>query len=57
MNFAVRHSGLLRLMFGSEFPHRAEFPGLSEATTVIGEEIGRILNDAAAGLTAWGAIR
>ncbi len=54
--FAVRHAGLLRLMFGSELPNRADFPGLAEATAGIGEEIGRLLGDAAAGLTVWAAI-
>ena len=56
MQFAVRHSGLLRLMFGTELPNRAEFPALAAATAAIGEEIGRALNDAAAGLTAWAAV-
>lgn len=56
MRFAVRHSGLLRLMFGSELPNRADFPGLAEATTAIGEEIGRMIGDSAAGLTVWAAI-
>jgi AcrR family transcriptional regulator len=56
LRFAVRHGGLLRLMFGSELPHRAETPGLADATTAIGEEIGRALNDDAAGLAVWAAI-
>ena len=56
MRFAVRHSGLLRLMFGSELPNRGEFPGLSEATVAIGEEMGRVLEDPAAGLTVWAAV-
>jgi len=56
VRFAVRHSGLLRLMFGSELPNRTAFSGLSEATSAIGEEIGRMLGDAAAGLTVWAAI-
>jgi len=54
--FAVRHSGLLRLMFGSELPNRVDFPGLAEATAGIGLEIGRMLGDSAAGLTVWAAI-
>src|SRR6266478_4987340 len=56
LRFASRHGGLLRLMFGSELPNRADFPGLAEATALIGEDIGRLLGDAAAGLTVWAAI-
>lgn len=56
LRFAVRHSGLLRLMFGAELPNRAETPGLAEATAAIGEEIGRALRDPAAGLTVWAAV-
>jgi AcrR family transcriptional regulator len=56
MRFAVRHTGLLRLMFGSELPNRGDFPGLSEATQAIGEEVGRALEDPAAGLTVWAAV-
>jgi AcrR family transcriptional regulator len=54
--FAARHSGLLRLMFGSEFADRSVFPELAHATAAIGEEIGVILGDPAAGLTAWAAV-
>ena len=56
LRFAARHSGLLRLMFGSELPNRNEFSGLAEATAAIGEEIGHALKDPAAGLTVWAAI-
>ena len=56
MHFAARHSGLLRLMLGSELPNRGAFPGLAEATAAIGEEMGHALGDAAAGLTAWAAV-
>jgi AcrR family transcriptional regulator len=56
LRFAARHSGLLRLMFGSELPNRADIPGLAAATSAIGEEIGRALQDDAAGLTIWAAI-
>lgn len=56
MRFAVRHAGLLRLMFGSELPNRTGFPGLTEATAAIGEEIGRAIGDAPAGLAVWAAI-
>ena len=56
LRFAARHSGLLRLMFGSELPNRTEFSGLAEATAAIGEEIGHALKDPAAGLTVWAAI-
>jgi AcrR family transcriptional regulator len=50
LRYATRHAGLIRLMFGSELPHRAE------ATAAIGEEIGRALRDPAAGLTIWATI-
>lgn len=56
LRFAVSHPGLIRLMFGSELPNRAQTPGLAEATAAIGEEMGNVLDDAAAGLTAWAAI-
>jgi AcrR family transcriptional regulator len=56
LRFGVRHSGLLRLMFGSELPNRAQIPGLSEATAAIGDEIGSALRDPAAGLTVWAAV-
>ena len=56
LRFASRHAGLLRLMFGSELPNRADFPGLAEATTLIGEDIGVALGDPAAGLAAWAAM-
>jgi AcrR family transcriptional regulator len=56
LRFASRHAGLLRLMFGSELPNRADFPGLAEATALIGEDIGRALGDPAAGLAAWAAM-
>jgi len=56
LRFASRHGGLLRLMFGSELPNRADFPGLAEATALIGEDIGHALGDPAAGLAAWAAM-
>jgi len=56
LRFAIRHTGLLRLMFGAELPNRSQTPGLAEATAAIGEEIGRALHDPAAGLTVWAAI-
>src|SRR5882757_1538733 len=56
LRFASRHGGLLRLMFGSELPNRADFPGLAEATILIGEDIGDALGDRAAGLAAWAAM-
>jgi AcrR family transcriptional regulator len=56
LRFASRHGGLLRLMFGSELPNRADFPGLAEATILIGEDIGTALGDRAAGLAAWAAM-
>jgi AcrR family transcriptional regulator len=56
LRFASRHGGLLRLMFGSELPNRADFPGLAEATILIGEDIGIALGDQAAGLAAWAAM-
>jgi len=56
MRFAVRHAGLLRLMFGPELPNRTGFPGLTEATAAIGEEVSRAIGDSAAGLAVWAAI-
>src|SRR5712671_2350286 len=56
LRFASRHPGLLRLMFGSQLPNRADFPGLAEATALIGEDIGRALGDPAAGLAAGAAM-
>jgi hypothetical protein len=56
LRFASRHAGLLRLMFGSELPNRGDYPGLAEATVLIGEDIGRALGDAAAGLAVWAAM-
>jgi hypothetical protein len=56
MRFAVRHAGLLRLMFGSEIPNRTEFTGLTEATAAIGDEIGQAIGDSAAGLAVWSTI-
>ena len=56
MRFAVRHAGLLRLMFGSELPNRTGFPGLTEATAAIGDDIGRAIGNSPAGLAVWAAI-
>ncbi len=56
LRFASRNGGLLRLMFGSEIPNRAAFPGLSEATMAIAEDIGEALRDSAAGIAVWAAI-
>lgn len=56
LHFAARHPGLLRLMFGSELPNRAGFPGLEEATISIGDEIGRAIGDPMAGLAVWATI-
>jgi len=56
LRFASRHAGLLRLIFGSELPYRADYPGLAEATAGIGEDIGAALGDAAAGLAVWAAM-
>jgi AcrR family transcriptional regulator len=56
LRFASRHPGLLRLMLGSELPNRSDFPGLAEATAMIGDDIGRALGDPAAGLAAWAAM-
>ncbi|HEX3486684.1 MAG TPA: hypothetical protein VHT51_16615, partial [Micropepsaceae bacterium] len=56
LRFASRHGGLLRLIFGAELPNRTDYPGLSEATALIGEDIGRALGDAAAGLAVLAAV-
>ena len=56
LRFAARHGGLLTLMFGSELPNRWDYPGLAEATALIGEDIGLALGDAAGGLAVWAAM-
>jgi len=54
--FASRHSGLLKLMFGSEIPNRFDFPGLEEATNAVPEEMGKALGDQVLGLAVWGTV-
>ena len=56
MRFAVRHSGLMRLMFGAEFFDRTAFPGLTEASDLIGYEIGTAVDDPILGLAVWASI-
>ena len=54
--FDGRHSGLLKLMFGSEIPNRFDFPGLVEATNSVPEEMGKALDDQVLGLAVWGTV-
>ena len=56
LRFAVRHPGLIRLIFGAEFRNRASFTGLSEATDALVADIGQALADPAAGLAALAAM-
>lgn len=56
LRFAVRHPGLIRLIFGAEFSNRTSFSTLSEATNALIEEIGLALADPAAGLAALAAM-
>jgi hypothetical protein len=43
-------------MFGPQLPNREKFPELGEAADGVGTEIGRALQDTAAGLAVWAAI-
>jgi AcrR family transcriptional regulator len=56
MRFAVHHGGLMRLMFGSEFLDRTQFAGLTEASDLIGHEVGVAVSDPILGLAVWAAI-
>lgn len=56
MRFAVRHAGLMRLMFGSELPNRAAFPNLAETSEAVGREVGHAIGDPMLGAAVWGAI-
>jgi len=55
-DFAGRHAGLMKLMFGSEIPNRSDFPGLEEATNLVPEEMGKALGDQVLGLAVWGTV-
>jgi len=54
--FATRHGALLRLMFGPDFPNRANMPKLLAASESVGEEIGVALGNPALGLAVWAAV-
>jgi AcrR family transcriptional regulator len=54
--FAAKHGPLLKLMFGPDFPNRAQMPELQRATEAIGEEIGAALGNPALGLAVWAAV-
>lgn len=56
LRFAMRHRGLIRLIFGPEFRNRTNFSALSEATAALADDLGRALSDPAAGLAALAAI-
>jgi len=56
MRFALRHTGLMRLMFGSELPNRAAFPNLAAASERVGQEIGSAIGNPMLGLAVWGAM-
>lgn len=56
LRFAIRHPGLIRLIFGAEFRNRAGFAALSDATSGLIEDIGKSLGDPAAGIAALGAM-
>jgi AcrR family transcriptional regulator len=56
LRFAVRHPGLIRLIFGPEFRNRTSFSALSQATALLIEDIGRAVADPVAGLAAFAAI-
>lgn len=56
LRFAVRHPGLIRLIFGAEFRNRSSFTALSEATDSLVADIGQALTDPAAGLAGLAAM-
>jgi len=56
VRFVARRPALARLMFGPQLPNCEKFPELGEAADGVGTEIGRALQDAAAGLAVWAAI-
>lgn len=56
LRFALRHPGLIRLIFGAEFHNRASFSALSDATNSLVADIGQALADPAAGLAALAAM-
>ena len=56
LRFAIRHPGLVRLMFGAEFRNRGSFAALCEATSGLTDDLGRALADPAAGLAALSAM-
>ena len=56
LRFAVRHPGLIRLIFGAEFRNRSSFAALSEATDSLVADIGQALADPAAGLAGLAAM-
>jgi AcrR family transcriptional regulator len=56
VRFVARRPALARLMFGPQLPNREKFPELGEAADGVGTEIGRALQDTAAGLAVWAAI-
>ncbi len=56
LRFALRHRGLIRLIFGPEFRNRSSFPALCEATSALVDDLGRGLSDPVAGLAALSAM-
>jgi AcrR family transcriptional regulator len=54
--FAARQGNLLRLMFSSEFPNRAQIPALVEATEAVAKEIAQIVGDDVVGLAVWASV-
>lgn len=56
MGYIRQHPALSRLMFESQILNRQNYPALRGAARDIGAEIGIILNNAALGLSIWGAL-
>jgi AcrR family transcriptional regulator len=54
--FAARQSNLLRLMFSSEFPNRAQIPALVDATDQVAREIAQVVGDDVVGLAVWASV-
>ena len=56
LRFAIRHPGLIRLIFGAEFRKRSDFAGLSEATGALITDIGRAIGDPVSALAVLAAV-
>lgn len=55
MRFVAQRPALARLMFGTQFANRENFPELQTAAESVGVEISRALSDMALGYAVWAA--